>query len=66
MAVLDLDKLEHQNLHLGEKNVKSSCNVCCLNKQKSHFVFIKYKKSGGRSIPDKLNKLLFAFDTLNN
>ena len=58
MDVLDLEKIKHGNPSFGEDEVKSFCNTFRLNKQSTHLAYIEFKASGGRSIPDQLNKLL--------
>ena len=53
----------HENPRLDEDEEKSLCNLLHLSKQ-THLALIKYKAIGGRSVPNKLNKLLVAVDTL--
>ena len=45
--------------------MKSSCGTLRLNKQQTHLAHIEFKANGGRSIPDQLNKLMVAIDTLS-
>ena len=63
--VLDPQKIDHENPRFGEYEVKSLCGTLRLNKQQTHLAYIKFKASGGRSIPDQLNKLMVAVDTLS-
>ena len=65
MDLLNPKKLEHGNPRFGEDEVKSVCNTFRVNKQLTHLAYIEFKASGGRSIPDQLNKLLVAVDTLS-
>ena len=59
MDVLDPERLEHENPRLGEEEVKSLCETFCLSKQGTHLTYIEFKASGGRSIFDQVNKLLW-------
>ena len=45
--------------------MKSLCGPLRLNKQQTHLGYIEFKASGGKSIPDQLNKLMLAVDTLS-
>ena len=45
--------------------MKSLCDTPFLNKQQTHLVYIEFKASGRRGIPDLLNKLLVAIDTFS-
>ena len=45
--------------------MKSLCSTLRLNKQQTHLAYIEFKASGGRSIPDQLNKLMVAIDILS-
>ena len=63
--VLDPQKIDHENLRFGEDEVKSLCGTLRLNKQQTHLAYIEFKASGGKSIPDQLNKLMVAVDTLS-
>ena len=65
MAVLNPDKWDHDNPRYGEDEVRALCHVLHLNEQEAHLGFIEYKASGGRSIPNKMRKLLVAVDTLS-
>ena len=65
MDVLDPEKIKHENSRFGEDEVKSLCDILHLNKQQTHLANIEFKASGGRSIPDQLDKLLVAVDTLS-
>ena len=65
MDVLDPEKNKHENPRFGEDEVKSLCDTLRLNKQQTHLAYIEFKANGGRSIPDQLNKLLVAVDTLS-
>ena len=65
MDVLNPEKIEDENSRFGEDEVKSLCDTLRLNKQQTHLAYIEFKASGGRSIPDQLNKLLVAVDTLS-
>ena len=62
---LDPEKIDHENPRFGEDEVKSLCGTLRLNKQQTHPAYIEFKASGGRSIPDQLNKLMVAVDTLS-
>ena len=62
--VLDPQKIDHENPPFGDE-VKSLCGTLRLNKQQTHLAYIEFKASGGRSIPDQLNKLMVAVDTLS-
>ena len=62
---LDPEKIDHENPRFGEDEVKSLCGTLRLNKQQTHLAYIEFKASGGRSIPDQLNKLMVAVDTLS-
>ena len=64
--MLDQQKIDHENLRFGEDKVKSLCGTLRLNKQQTHLAYIKFKANGGRSIPDQLNKLMVAVDTLSS
>ena len=63
--VLDPEKIDFENPRFGEDEVKSLCGTLRLNKQQTHLAYIEFKASGGRSIPDQLNKLMVAIDTLS-
>ena len=63
--VLDPKKIDHENPRFGEDEVKSLCGILCLNKQQTHLAYIEFKASGERSIPDQLNKVFVAIDTLS-
>ena len=63
--MLDPEKIDHENPRFGEEEVKSLCGTLRLNKQQTHLAYIEFKPSGGRSIPDQLNKLMVAIDTLS-
>ena len=63
--MLDPEKIDHENPRFGEDEVKSLCGTLRLNKQQIHLAYINFKPSGGRSIPDQLNKLMVAIDTLS-
>ena len=63
--VLYPQKIDHENPRFGEDEVKSLCGTLRLNKQQTHLAYIEFKASGGRSIPDQLNKLMVAVDTLS-
>ena len=71
--VLNTQKIDHENPRFGEDEVKSLCGTLRLNKQQTHLIlnfilnisYIEFKASGGRSIPDQLNKLMVAVDTLS-
>ena len=65
MDVLDPEKTEHENSRFVEDEMKSLCNTLRLNKQQTHLAYIEFKARGGKSIPDQLNKLLVAVDTLS-
>ena len=65
MDVLDPEKIEHENPRFGEDEVKCLCDTLRLNKQQTHLAYIEFEASGRRSIPDLLNKLLEAVDTLS-
>ena len=45
--------------------MKSLCGTLRLNKQQTHLAYIEFKASGGRSIPDQINKLMVAIDILS-
>ena len=45
--------------------MKSLCGTLRLNKQQTHLAYIEFKASGGRSIPDQLNKLMVAVPPSN-
>ena len=64
MTVLNPDKWDHDNPRYGDE-VRALCHVLHLNEQEAHIGFIEYKASGGRSIPNKIRKLLVAVDTLS-
>ena len=63
--VLDAQKIDHDNPRFGENEAKSLCGTLRLSKQQTHLAYIEFKASGGRSIPDQLNKLMVAVDTLS-
>ena len=63
--VLNPEKIDHENPRFGEDDVKSLCGTLRFNKQQPHLAYIEFKASGGRSIPDQLNKLMVAIDTLS-
>ena len=63
--MLDPEKIDHKNPRFGEDEVKSLCGTLRLNKQQTHLAYIEFKPSGGRSIPDQLNKLMVTIDTLS-
>ena len=63
--MLDPEKIGHKNPRFGEDEVKSLCGTHRLNKQQTHLAYIEFKPSGGRSIPDLLNKLMVTIDTLS-
>ena len=63
--MLDPEKFDHKNPRFGEDEVKSLCGTLRLNKQQTHLAYIEFKPSGGRSIPDQLNKLMVTIDTLS-
>ena len=63
--MLDPEKIDHENPRFGEDEVKSLCRTLRLNKQQTHLAYIEFKASRGRSIPDQLNKLMVAIDTLS-
>ena len=65
MDVLDPEKIDYENPRFGENEVKSLCDTFHLSKPLTHLAYIEFKASGGRSIPDQLNKLLVAVDTLS-
>ena len=62
--VLDSQKNNHENPHFKDE-VKSLCGTLRLNKQQTHLAYIEFKASGERSIPDQLNQLMVAVDTLS-
>ena len=73
--MLDPEKLKLENPPFGKEEVKSLCLLMlmftmsyllvCLNKQVTHLAYIEFKASWKRSIPEQLNKLLVAVDTLS-
>ena len=63
--VLNPEKIDHENPRFGEDEVKSLCGTLRFNKQQPHLACIEFKASGERSIPDQLNKLMVAIDTLS-
>ena len=63
--MLDPQKIDHENPRFGEDEVKSLCGTLRLNKQLTHLAYIEFKAIGGRSIPDQLNKVMVAVDTLS-
>ena len=63
--VLDPEKIDFENPRFGEDEVKSLCGTLRLNKQQAYLAYIEFKASGGRSIPDQLNKLMVTIDTLS-
>ena len=63
--VLDPEKIDHENPRFGEDEVKSLCGTLRLYQQQTHLAYIEFKASGERSIPDQLNKLMVAIDTLS-
>ena len=65
IEVLDPQKIDHENPRFGEDEVQSLCGTLRLNKQQTHLAYIEFKASGGRSIPDLLNKLMVAVDTFS-
>ena len=58
--MLDPEKIDHENPRFGEDEVKSLCGTLRLNKQQTHLAYIEFKPSGGRSIPDQLNKSMHS------
>ena len=66
IGVLDPKKIDHKNPRFVEDEVKSLCGTLRLNKQQTHLAYIEFKASGGRSIPDQLNKLMVAIDILSS
>ena len=53
--VLDPQKIDHENSHFGEDEVKSLCGTFCLKKQQTQLAYNEFKASGGRKISDQLN-----------
>lgn len=64
MAVLSPDQWDHENPRFGEDEVRALCHTLHVNEQEAHIGFTEYKASGGRSIPNKMKKLLIAVNTL--
>ena len=48
-----------------DNQVKSLCDKLRLNKQETHLAYTEFKAIGVRRIPDQINKLLVAIDTLS-
>ena len=63
--VLDPKKIGRENPRFVEDKAKSLCDSLRLKKQQTHFTYIDFEASRGRSIPGQLNKLLVAVDTLS-
>ena len=65
MNVLDSEKIEYKNRRFGEDEVKSLCDTLRLNTKELILRALNFKASGGRSIPDQVNKLLAAVDIIS-
>lgn len=66
MAVLNPDAWDLNNPRFGEDEVRALCCALHMSEQEAHLGFTEYKASGGRSIPNKMKKLLMAVDTLSS
>lgn len=64
MEVLNPDEWDQDNPRYGEEEVRDLCNAFHLNEKEAHLGFFEFKASGGRSVPNRLRKLLIAVDTL--
>ena len=62
MEIFDPEKMKHENPLFREDEVKNLCDILRLNIVNE---LILRMASWGRSIPDQLNKLLVAIDTLS-
>ncbi|MGH0150095.1 UNVERIFIED_CONTAM: hypothetical protein FKN15_016383, partial [Acipenser sinensis] len=53
-----------ENPRFGESEIRALCETLKVRHHETHLGFVEFKSCAGRTVPDKLKKLILTVDTL--